>query len=140
MANEVKKDLLEYIEQEENKYKGNDGKRRKEYKKYKDMIEFFDFSLPEKFERCQSEYASFTSSYEQIMRNRFKLSDEEMKKVASEFGKKRNMLMHNSIEQFEEIHIVAYLMARIFIYAMIMKKSGISNSMIREALNKVLIW
>ena len=47
--------------------------------------------------------------------------------------------MHNSIEQFKEIHIVAYLMARRFIYAMIMKKSGISNSMIREALNKILI-
>lgn len=139
MANEVKKDLLEYIEQEENKYKGNDGKRRKKYKKYKDMIEFLDFSLPEKFERCQSEYAFFASGYGQIMRNKFKLSDEEMKKVASEFGKKRNMLMHNSIEQFKEIHIVAYLMARRFIYAMIMKKSGISNSMIREALNKILI-
>lgn len=51
---------------------------------------------------------------------------------------KRNMLMHNSLEPFESVHVVAYSLAQVFIYIMIMKKAGICDQMIIQAIDKVL--
>lgn len=48
------------------------------------------------------------------------------------------MLMHNSLEPFESVHVVAYSLAQVFIYIMIMKKAGICDQMIIQAIDKVL--
>ena len=66
------------------------------------------------------------------------MKEEQLDEMASAFGKKRNMLMHNSLEPFESVHVVAYFLARVFIYIMIMKKAGICDQMIIQAIDRVL--
>ena len=44
------------------------------------------------------------------------MKEEQLDEMAYAFGKKRNMLMHNSLEPFESVHVVAYSLARVFIY------------------------
>ena len=60
------------------------------------------------------------------------MKEEQLDEMAYAFGKKRNMLMHNSLEPFESVHVVAYSLARVFIYIMIMKKAG-STIVVKQA-------
>lgn len=48
------------------------------------------------------------------------------------------MFIHSSIEEFEDIHIFSYLIARVFIYIMILNKANIESSMIIQAIDKIL--
>lgn len=137
-ANEVKEEFLKYISDKEKEYKGVDAKKRKEFNKYADMIKLLDFSLAEKFEYCQSQYEAIMNHYIYKWKYSLSFTKQELDDIAQFFAKKRNMLMHNSLEKFEDIHILAYSLARVFIYAMILKKASVEDNMIIQAIDKVL--
>ncbi|MCC8107003.1 MAG: hypothetical protein LIO99_13560 [Clostridiales bacterium] len=137
-ANEVKEELFEYIDRQRELYKGKDGKKRKELKKYANIIKQVDFGLGEKFEHCQEIYKNVVDSYMQRMKYKLSFSKEEYENIAQYFAEKRNMLIHNSLGDFEDIHIVAYSLARVFIYAMILKSAGLEEAMLIQAIEKVL--
>lgn len=138
VANEVKEEFLDYISGKEEEYKGKEAKKRKEFKKYANMIKVLDFSLAEKFEYCQLQYKEIIKSYEWKVWERFDLPVDMKEDMARSFADKRNMLMHNSLEAFEDIHVIAYLVARAFIYIMIMKKVGIKDDFIIQGIDNVL--
>lgn len=137
-ANEVKEEFLKYISDKEKEYKGVDAKKRKEFNKYADMIKLLDFGLAEKFEHCQLKYEAIMNNYVQKLKYRLSFTQQEFEGIAQSFAKKRNMFMHNSLEDFEDIHIMAYTLARVFIYAMILEKAGVENDMIIQAIDKVV--
>ena len=62
-AYEVKEEFLKFIEKKDDEYKGADSKKRKELKKYADMIKLLDFSLEEKFKHCQCKFDKLTVNY-----------------------------------------------------------------------------
>lgn len=138
IANEVKEEFLHFISEKENEYKGKSAKKRKEFKKYSDMIKYLDFGLAEKFGRCQSQYNTIVESYKKRVLMRLSLSEKQLSNMAQLFGNKRNMLMHNSVEPFEDVHIAAYSLARAYIYVMLMKKAGISDTKVMQAIDMML--
>lgn len=138
VANEVKQEFLDYISDRKEAYKGESKKKRQEFQKYADMIKFLDFGLGEKFSYCEKEYGCLITDYKKQLLLAQNMKEEQLDEMAYAFGKKRNMLMHNSLEPFESVHVVAYSLARVFIYIMIMKKAGICDQMIIQAIDKVL--
>ena len=137
-ANEVKEEFLQFIEKKDEEYKGADPKKRKEFKKYADMIKLLDFGLGEKFEHCQTKFDKLIVSYINRARMRFNLGQEEIDEMPSKFAKMRNLLMHSSLEELEDIHVYAYTLARVYIYIMIMKQAKIEDNLIIQAIDKVL--
>ena len=137
-ANEVKEEFLDYINKKEDEYKGVDAKKRKEFRKYADMIKLLDFGLAEKFEYCLSKYEVVINDYVNRKQNRLRYTDDEYKGIAQAFAKKRNMFMHNSLEKFEDIHILAYSLARVLIYCMILEKAGINEKVITQVIDNLL--
>lgn len=137
-ANEVKEEFLKYISDKEKEYKGVDAKKRKEFNKYADMIKLLDFGLAEKFEYCQAQYEAIMKHYIYKWKYRLNFTQQELDNIAQSFAKQRNMLMHNSLEKFEDIHVLAYSLARVFVYAMILKKASVEDNMIIQAIDKVL--
>ena len=138
IANEVRDEFLEFISTKDEEYKGKDAKKRKEFKKYSDMIKLMDFGLAEKFIYCYSQYKALVENYEKQKMQRMNLLFENPNDMAVEFAKKRNLLMHSNLESFENVHVMAYLLAQVFIYIMIMKRAGISDNKIIQAIDKVL--
>lgn len=137
-ANEVKEEFLQFIEKKDEEYKGADSKKRKEFKKYADMIKLLDFGLGEKFEHCQTNFDKLTVNYRNRVLMRFHLKQEEIDKMSSKFAKMRNLLMHNSLEEIEDIHVYAYTLARVYIYIMIMKQAKIEDNLIIQAIDLIL--
>lgn len=137
-ANEVKSEFLQYIELKREEYKGKDSKKRKEFQKYADIIEFLDFGLAEKFDYCNTQYAEVIDEYKRAVLRRFNFTQEQLDDLSFQFAKKRNLLIHSSVEEFDEIHVLAYSLARTFIYAMILDKANIDPSIITQAIDKVL--
>lgn len=137
-ANEVKKEFLQYIEMKREEYKGKDGKKRKEFQKYADIIELLDFGLAEKFDYCISKYEKVIGEYKKKKLLDFNVTQEQLGDLSLQFAKKRNLLIHSSVGEFDKIHILAYLLARVFIYVMILDKAKIDASMIIQAIDKVL--
>lgn len=137
-ASEVKNEFLQYIELKREEYKGKDGKKRKEFQKYAYIIELLDFGLAEKFDYCNSQCEKSIDEYKKKILWRFDLTQEELAELSSQFAKKRNLLIYSSIGNFNDIHIFAYLLARAFIYVMILNKANIDSSMVIQAIDKVL--
>lgn len=137
-ANEVKEEFLQFIEKKDEEYKGADSKKRKEFKKYADMIKLLDFGLGEKFEHCQTNFDKLTVNYRNRVLMRFHLKQEEIDEMSSKFAKMRNLLMHNSLEEIEDIHVYAYTLARVYIYIMIMKQAKIEDNLIIQAIDLIL--
>lgn len=137
-ASEVKNEFLQYIELKREEYKGKDSKKRKEFQKYADIIELLDFGLAEKFDYCNSQCEKSIDEYKKKILWRFDLTQEELAELSLQFAKKRNLLIHSSIGNFNDIHIFAYLLARAFIYVMILNKANIDSSMVIQAIDKVL--
>ena len=137
-ANEVKEEFLQFIEEKDEEYNGVDSKKRKEFKKYADMIKLLDFGLGEKFEHCQTKFDKLTGSYRNRVLKRCDLKQEEIDEMPNEFAKMRNMLMHNSLEEMKDIHVYAYSLARVYIYIMIMKQAKIEDNLIVQAIDLVL--
>lgn len=137
-ANEVKDEFLQFIMKKDEEYRGVDSKKRKEFKKYADMIKLLDFGLGEKFEHCQSLYDNLIANYRDAVLSRFKLSEKEIDEMPNKFADMRNMLMHSSLEELDNIHICAYTLIRAYIYVMIMKKANIEDGLIIQAIDKIL--
>lgn len=129
---------MQYIELKREEYKGKDSKKRKEFQKYADIIEFLDFGLAEKFDYCNTQYAEVIDEYKRAVLRRYNFTQEQLDDLSFQFAKKRNLLIHSSVEEFDEIHVLAYSLARTFIYAMILDKANIDPSMITQAIDKVL--
>ncbi len=138
IAAEVKKELLKFIYDKREEYKGKDGKKRQELRKYENIIELLDFSLEEKFRFCYDKYGKYIADYKDRILRYFEITDERMKELPTEFAKKRNELIHSNLADFKEIHILAYLLARVFIYIMILEKAGLDSNIIIQAIDKIL--
>lgn len=82
------------------------------------MIKLLDFSLGEKFEYCQTKFDKLIASYRKRILTRFDLGQEEIDEMPSKFAKMRNLLMHSSLEELEDIHVYAYTLARVYIYTL----------------------
>ena len=136
-ANEVKEEFFQFIEKKDEEYKGADSKKRKEFKKYADMIKLLDFGLGEKFEHCQTKFDKLTVSYRNRMLMKFGLRQEEINDMPNKFAKMRNLLMHSSLEEMEDIHVYAYTLARVYIYIMIMKQAKIEDNLIIQAIDLI---
>lgn len=137
-ANEVKNEFLQYIAMKEKEYKGEDGKKRKEFHKYADIIKLLDFSLAEKFEYCDLKYNKIIDEYKKKVLRRFDLTQEQLNELSVEFARKRNLLIHSGVGEFEDIHILAYVLARAFIYVMLLDKANVAPAMIIQAIDKIL--
>lgn len=137
-SKEVKDEFLKYIEEKREEYKGKDRKKRKEFKKYADMIEFLDFGLAEKFDYCNSKYETSITGYKNRILYGFNFNQEELEDLSSKFAEKRNMLAHSGVGDFENIHIFGYMLARVFIYVMLLDKAKVDSSMIIQAIDKIL--
>lgn len=137
-ASEVKNEFLQYIESKREEYKGKDSKKRKEFQKYADIIELLDFGLAEKFDYCNSQYEKSVAEYKKKVLWRFNFEQEQLDELSLQFAKKRNLLIHSSVGDFDDIHIFAYSLARAFIYVMILDKANIDSSMIIQAIDKIL--
>ena len=137
-ANEVKSEFLEYIEAKRNEYRGKDGKKRKEFQKYAAIINLLDFSLEEKFDYCNSKYGKCVDEYKKTVLQTFTIEQDQLQELSAQFAKKRNLLIHSSMGEFDSVHIFAYLLARAFIYAMILDKANIDSLMISQAIDKIL--
>ena len=46
--------------------------------------------------------------------------------------------MHNSLEELEKIHVYAYILARVYIYIMIMTQAKIEDNLIIQSIDKIL--
>lgn len=137
-ANEMKNEFLKYIAIKEKEYKGEDGKKRKEFHKYADIIKLLDFSLAEKFEYCDLKYNKIIDEYKKKVLRRFDLTQEQLNELSVEFARKRNLLIHSGVGEFEDIHILAYVLARAFIYVMLLDKANVAPAMIIQAIDKIL--
>ncbi len=137
-ANEVKEEFLQFIEKKDEEYKGADSKKRKEFLKYADMIRLLDFGLGEKFEHCQTNFDKLIVNYRIRVLMSSGLKQEEIDDMPSKFAKMRNLLMHNSLEEMEDIHVYAYTLARVYIYIMIMKQAKIEDNLIVQAIDLIL--
>lgn len=137
-ANEVKEEFLQFIEKKDEEYKGADSKKRKEFKKYADMIKLLDFGLEEKFKYCQTKFDKLTVNYRNRVLIKFALKQEQIDEMPSKFAKMRNLLMHNSLEEMEDIHVYAYTLARVYIYIMILKQAKIDDNLIIQAIDLIL--
>lgn len=137
-ANEVKEEFLHFIEKKDKEYKGCDAKKRREFQKYANMIELLDFSLGEKFEYCQTHFDELITNYRIQILERFNISPKKCNEMPNKFAKMRNLLMHSSLEEFEDIHVCAYLLARVYIYVMIMKQAKIDDDLVVQAIDKIL--
>lgn len=137
-ANEVKEEFLEYIKIKDEEYKGLDSKKRKEFRKYADMIKLIDFGLGEKFEYCQKEFQELIAAYQKRVLLCLGIEQEKVCDIPNEFAKMRNLLMHSSLEELNEIHICANLLAKAYIYIMIMKQAKIEDTLIIQAIDKIL--
>lgn len=137
-ASEVKNEFLQYIAAKREEYKGKDSKKRKEFQKYADIIELLDFGLAEKFDYCNTQYEKSIAEYKKKVSWKFNFTQEQLDELALQFAKKRNLLIHSSVGDFDDIHIFAYLLARAFIYAMILNKANIDSLMIIQAIDKIL--
>ena len=102
------------------------------------MIKLLDFGLGEKFEHCQTKFDKLTVNYRNRVLMRFHLKQEEIDEMSSKFAKMRNLLMHNSLEEIEDIHVYAYTLARVYIYIMIMKQAKIEDNLIIQAIDLIL--
>ena len=134
---EVKNEFLQYIENKREEYKGKDGKKRKEFKKYSDMIKRFDFGLGEKFNYCYEKFEDDISLYYNRIINEMDISQKQLEELPDKFADKRNLLMHSGIGEFENIHILAYALARIYIYEMILYESKIESKMRIQIIDKI---
>ena len=137
-ASEVKNEFLQYIAVKREEYRGKDSKKRKEFQKYADIIELLDFGLAEKFDYCSSKYEKCIDEYKKKILQKFEITQEQLDNLSSQFAKKRNLLIHSSVGEFDDIHIFAYMIARAFIYIMILDKANIDSAMIIQAIDKVL--
>ncbi|MDG6893393.1 hypothetical protein [Clostridium perfringens] len=137
-AKEVKQELMQQIEILREKYKGKDKKKRKELKKYADIIELLDFGLSEKIQYCIDKYQEDLSEYTNNVYIKFEITEEEKKGLVENFVKKRNVLTHSSLDEFDKIHIAAYLIVRAYIYVMILDNAGVEMNLIRQAIDRVL--
>lgn len=137
-ASEVKNEFLQYIATKREEYIGKDKKKRKEFQKYADIIELLDFGLAEKFDYCNTQYEKSIAEYKKKVLWRFNFTQEQLDELSLQFAKKRNLLIHSSVGDFDDIHIFAYSLARAFIYAMILDKANIDSLMIIQAIDKIL--
>ena len=137
-ASEVKNEFLQYIAAKREEYKGKDSKKRKEFQKYADIIELLDFGLAEKFDYCNTQYEKSIAEYKKKVSWKFNFTQEQLDELSLQFAKKRNLLIHSSVGDFDDIHIFAYSLARAFIYAMILNKANIDSLMIIQAIDKIL--
>lgn len=97
-----------------------------------------DFGLAEKFDYCSSKYEKCIDEYKKKILQKFEITQEQLDNLSSQFAKKRNLLIHSSVGEFDDIHIFAYMIARAFIYIMILDKANIDSAMIIQAIDKVL--
>ena len=137
-ASEVKNEFLQYIAAKREEYKGKDSKKRKEFQKYADIIELLDFGLAEKFDYCNTQYEKSIDEYKKKVSWKFNFTQVQLDELSLQFAKKRNLLIHSSVGDFDDIHIFAYSLARAFIYAMILNKANIDSLMIIQAIDKIL--
>ncbi len=137
-ANEVKEEFLQFIEKKDEEYKGHDKIKREEFEKYANMIKLLDFGLEEKFKYCQTEFDKLIVNYRNSISRKLELSQEEINEMPRKFAKMRNLLMHNSLEELEKIHVYAYILARVYIYIMIMTQAKIEDNLIIQSIDKIL--
>lgn len=136
--NDVKTDLLEFIKEKVYIYKGNNSRMRKEYEKIEHLILLSDFSLEEKFRYCLQKFDDILNEYISSKMKENKM--EQIKVMPSEVAKLRNMLTHNSVEVFVPVHIHGYVLMQWMIYIMILRKSNISEEMIKKGIGRLLLY
>ncbi len=135
----VKDDLINYINNKEEECKGLDKKRRDEYKKYKSILEKVDFSLEERFRYCDKEFNGVLLEFKHILYNFYKINEIDKNNIASEFSRTRNNLVHSHINEFNNANLAAYLLARVFIYAMLLRKVEIDDSNIKQIVENIFL-
>ncbi|MBE6051605.1 MAG: hypothetical protein E7214_13400 [Clostridium sp.] len=135
-ANEVKEEFLKYIEERREAYKKKDGKKRKEFKKYSDIIKLLDFGLEEKINYCINKYKDYIDEY--VISKYINISKEENKTMVSDFVKKRNLLTHSSSVKLEDRDIKVYIIVRVLIYIMILDKAEVDKNLIKQAVVNIL--
>ena len=137
-ANEVKEEFLQFIEKKYEEYKGTDSKKRNEFKKYANIIKLLYFGLEEKFKHCQTNFDKLTVNYRNRVLMRAGLKQEQIVEMPSKFAKMRNLLMHSSLEEMEDIHVYAYTLVRVYIYIMILKQAKINDNLIIQSIDLIL--
>ncbi|MCI9080623.1 MAG: hypothetical protein HFH68_17245 [Lachnospiraceae bacterium] len=66
------------------------------------------------------------------------MNQEEINEMPGKFAEMRNPLMHSNLKELEDIHVYAYILARVYIYIMIMKQAKIEDNLIVQAIDKIL--
>ena len=94
--------------------------------------------MAEKFDYCNIQYEQSISKYKQRVLSRFGFTQEQLDELSLQFAKKRNLLIHSSVGDFDDIHIFAYSLVRAFIYAMILNKANVDLLLIIQAIDKIL--
>ena len=133
----AKEDILTYIDKRIND-KTINSKIRDSYKSLKNSVELTDYSLERKFKKCLKEYDDILKDYCEKQYKLFELTEEEAVILSSEFSRMRNILVHDHIETFENIHVVAFLIARYMIYIMVFDKCGMPKNQIKQAIDHII--
>lgn len=120
------------LDEMDTKYKGKNLKARKWIKKIKKDIEFQGTSLQHKYNSCFKNMESVRELFDTI-KERYKI--EEDTDLGEYFSSTRNEGAHSLIKGYDNPSILAFVLARAMIHAMIFENAGIDKNNIKLMIN-----
>lgn len=135
----AKNELIAFLEQKDAEYKGNNGVLRKQFASLRQIIEYADYGLAEKFRYCEKKYSNVIIDFKTRILQQLNISNDEEKEIATDFATLRNCFTHSSMSAIQKTHIAAYSMAQCYIYVMILDKAKVPENSITQAVNLLFV-
>lgn len=137
---EIKKNVLENIRDQENKFVENTAKEFKRAKKVvgqiEELIENLDSSLEEKFNRALKRYANIIDEFiEEI--EKLELGGTQKNNWGRILSNMRNHIGHGNPLPIDKKHVAVFRITKCLIYVLILKNSGLEDENIKAIIKKL---
>lgn len=132
---EVKENLLKYIESEiEKDEQTNKGK--KYLNLFKDDIDALEGRLSEQINAVLEEFNDSIKFLKIKILTEYKISEKNDNQISEAFQKKRNNIAHKAYEEYlTGIEIAGYLIVKILVHCLILKRANFDNEQIKKMIN-----
>jgi hypothetical protein len=137
---EIKKDVLEYISEQEKKFVGYSktevGKAKKAIKQMKKQIINLESSLEAKFNRARKKYKNILSAFIKEIENQ-ELKGERINNWGECLSNMRNHIGHGNPLLIERKHVAVFRITKCLIYILILRSSGVTEEKTKSIIKKL---
>lgn len=136
---DVKQSIINFLETEDEKYKGKSSKHRDCISKFKNTIERESKNLSHKFNKCLIDYDNILAEFIIDIKKRYNINSFDKMKFGNRFSSVRNNGAHGSKIEYDDEAIIAFELARVMIYISVFKLAEFTDEKIKKFIKILFI-